>query len=132
LVTADRDELRDHLTAVIEAARELPKEDRAYLADTFLDDLESRYQIMARSSSGRQRPSFSGSSWLSDFSSGWSPVRVGMMILAAMLLLPLLVGAFFFAVHPPVLILLVILFFAFRPGRRRGPRGRGPGGRMIV
>lgn len=131
-MTPDRDELRDHLTAVIEAARELPKEDRTYLADTFLDDLESRYQIVARSGSGRQRPSFSGSSWLRDFSAGWSPLRVVMIVLAAMVILPVVVGTLFFAMHPPVLFLLVILFFVFRPGRRRGPRGRGSGGRMIV
>jgi hypothetical protein len=131
-VTPDRDEIRDHLTAVIEAARELPKQDRTYLADTFLDDLESRYQIVPLSGPRRQQPSVSGSSWLSDFSSGWSPLRVGVMILAVMLLLPLVAGAFFFAVHPPVLLLLVILFFVFRSGRRRGPRRRGPGGRMIV
>lgn len=131
-MAADRDQIRDHLAAVIEAARELPREDRTYLADTFLDELESNYQLVPRSGAGRQLRTSSRPSWLSEFSGGWSPFRVGVMIVLAMLLLPFAMFALFGLMHPPVFLLLVVLLLIFRSGRRRGPRYRRPGGRMIV
>jgi hypothetical protein len=128
-VTANRDEIRDHLAAVIEAARELPKDDRSYLADTFLDDLESRYQLVPRSNDGRQRPVRSGPTWLSGFPGGWSPLRLGLMVLLALIVVPAALGLL---IHPPILVLIIVLLLVFRSGARRGPRWRGPRGRMIV
>jgi hypothetical protein len=131
-VPADRNEIRDHLAAVIEAARELPRDDRTYLADTFLDDLESNYQLVPRSGKGAPRPAFSRPSWPASFSAGWSPLRVGVMIVLAMLLLPFAMFVLSGLMHPPVLVLAVVLLFVVRSGRHRGPRRRGPTGRMFV
>ena len=44
-----RDELRDHLVAALEAAPELPRDNREYLADVFLDELDARYKLVPRS-----------------------------------------------------------------------------------
>jgi hypothetical protein len=131
-VAADREQIRDHLAAVIEAARELPKDDRAYLADTFLDDLESNYQLVPRSGPGTRIRTASRPSWLAELAGGWSPIRVAMMIVLAMVLLPFAMFAVFGLMHPPVFLLLLVLFLVFRSGRRRGPRYRGPSGRMTV
>lgn len=130
-MSADRDEIRDHLAAVIEAARELPRDDRAYLADTFLDDLETRYQLVPRQARGR-RPLSSGTSWLPALPAGWPLLRLGFLVLAAMVVVSVAMLAFSVLIHPPVLLLLVLLFLVFRSTTRRGPRRRGPGHRIVL
>lgn len=130
-MTADRDEIRDHLQAVIEAARELPKDDRAYLADTFLDDLEKHYQIVPRGT-GRQTGAKSRPSPLAGLSFGRGPIPVGLMILLAVLFVPVAITALALAIHPPIILLAVLLFLLFRSGAFRGPRHRRPRRGMIV
>lgn len=132
-MTATREELRDHLTAVIAAAQELPKEDRSYLADSFLDELETQYQLVPRvagsrqKGGGRARRPFAGSFL------GWPPLPVGLMFLLPLLLLPFFLLSFFVLVHvffhPPVflLVLALLLLFRFtRPRQRRGGGWQGP------
>jgi hypothetical protein len=124
-MAATREELRDHLAAVIEAAHELPKEDRTYLADSFLDELERQYQLVPRSRAARRdepRPGrlrFAGSPVL------WLLAPLGFLVL-----LPILLLSFFVLIHPPVLLLALVLLLLFRfgrPGMRRGgPWSHGP------
>lgn len=124
-MTADRDEIRDHLQAVIEAARELPKDDRAFLADTFLEDLEKRYQLVPRGT-GQPTPAQSRRSPLAGLPFGRGPLPVGLMFLLAVLVVPVALAAFALAIHPPIILLAVLLFFLFRSGAVRGPRHRRP------
>lgn len=121
-MAALRQDLRDHLTAVIEAAQELPREDRSYLADSFLDELERQYQLVPRDAGARRsepspaRPRFAG------FPFGRSAAPIG-LILLSLLFLPVVVLSFFVLVHPPVflfVVLLLVLFRFGRPGWRRG------------
>jgi hypothetical protein len=120
MMATTREDLRDHLTAVIEAAQELPKEDRSYLADSFLDDLETHYQLVPRSQgvprtdASSSRPKFTG------FPFGWWPAPIGLLFL-----LPVLLVSMFVFVHPPFLLFGLILLFVFRAGRPRMRRG-GP------
>ena len=126
-MTASREDLRDHLSAVIEAARELPKEDRSFLADNFLEELEKQSQLVPRSMATRQsaprpaRPGFPG------FATSWRPGRLVLMVLLGLLLLPVLMGSLFVLIHPPVLLLALVLFVLFRFGRP-GMRHGGPWG----
>lgn len=130
-MSTDRDEIRDHLQAVIEAARELPRDDRAYLADTFLDDLEKHYRLVPRDAL-RQTEATSRRAPLSGLSLGRSPLPIGLVILLAVLVVPLALGALAVAVHPPIILLAVLLFLLFRSGAFRGPRHRRPRRDMIV
>lgn len=123
-MTADRDEIRDHLSAVIEAARELPKDDRVFLADTFLDDLEKHYQLLPRSRGGGQPVRKPRQSPFTGFTSARSPFPIGLMILLAVVLVPVVMMTFAVFAHPPVLLLAVLLLLLFRSGFRRGPRHR--------
>jgi hypothetical protein len=130
-VTASRDEIRDHLQAVIEAARELPRDDRAYLADTFLDDLEKQYQLVPRSGAA-PRERLSGNFPPAFRLSGRGMPPIGLIVLAAIVLIPALLMTVSMAIHPPIILLAVLLFFVVRSGARRGPRSRGPRNRVIV
>jgi hypothetical protein len=122
MMAASRDELRDHLAAVIEAARELPKEDRAFLADSFLDELDKQYQLVPRSGPlswsdpGPRRPRISGFPFI------WVPV-----LLVVLFALPFVMFSSFVFVHHPVILLALMLLVLFRFGRP-GMRRRGPWG----
>ena len=130
-MAATREELRDHLTAVIEAAKELPREDRSFLADSFLDELEMQYQLVPRSQATRwEEPA------PSRFRLAGSPFAWVAAILASLFVLPVVFLSFFVLLHvlfhPPIFLLAIVLLLLFRFGRpgmrRRGPWGRGPGG----
>ena len=120
-----REDLRDHLVAVIEAAQELPKEDRSYLAESFLDELERQFQLVPRSRAAQRAeadsawPRFAGSPFR------WWPAPVGLLFLLPVLFLPVLVLSFFVLVHPPVFLLVLVLLLLFRFGRP-GLRGGRP------
>ncbi len=129
-MTTDRDEIRDHLQAVIEAARELPKDDRTYLADTFLDDLEKQYQLVPRGA-GRQSAASPGAG-LGGLSLRRGPLPIALGILLAVLFVPVVLTAFAVVVHPPFILLAVLLFLLFRSGAFRGPRHRRPRRDLIV
>jgi hypothetical protein len=122
-MAASREELRDHLNAVIEAARELPQEDRVYLADTFLDELDRQYQLVPRSRGAQQVerrgdvPAYSG------FGFAWLFVPFGLMFLLPVVVLTVV------HVHAPVFLLAVVFLMVFRffgLGVRRGPGLHGP------
>jgi hypothetical protein len=123
MMTATREDLRDHLTAVINAAQELPAEDRPYLADTFLDELESQFQLLPRSHGAQPVETASSGPRFAGFFSGRGPVSVGVMVLLSVLCLPLLMMSLFVLVHPPVFVLGLMLLVFFRFGRR-GTRRR--------
>lgn len=124
-MAATRDDLRDHLTAVINAAQELPAEDRSYLADTFLDELESQYQLVPHSHGAQRTAATSSRSWFAGFPSARGPVPVAVMVLLSVLFLPLLVVSFFVLIHSPVFMLALAVLLFFRFGRRRWPRSYG-------
>lgn len=125
-MTATRDELRDHLTAVIEAARELPREDRTFLADTFLDDLDRQYRLVPRSTGSDMQVSSRPSRHVG-FPLGWG--KIALLAVLALFVLPLLFSSLFALAHPPIFLFVLVLFLVFRfarPGRSwRGPRGGG-------
>jgi hypothetical protein len=133
-MATNRDELRDHLAAVIEAAHELPKEDRSFLADSFLDELEVRYQLVPRGSAVERSEVSPARSRSTGFPLGWWPVPIGLMFVLPLLIVATLLSLFVL-VHPPIFLLALILFVLFRfsrPGWRRGrPWGRGPWGRNM-
>jgi len=122
-MAATREDLRDHLRAVIEAAQELPREDRTYLADTFLDELEKQYQLVPRTGPGQRAEVHSARRKPIGIPLGPWPAPVGLLFLLP-LLLPVLFFSLLFLVHPPVLLLALVLFLIFRFGRpgmgRRG------------
>jgi len=49
-----REDLHDHLVAVLEAAPELPREDRRHLADVFLDELDAKFRLVPRTQDRRE------------------------------------------------------------------------------
>lgn len=110
-----RDELREHLLAVIEAAPELPKDGREHLADVFMSELDAGFRLVPRSedpqvAANPSPPRFIGPPAYSK----WAP----MLPLALFLLIPL----FFIGFHAPFLFLGVLLLFvrfAHPWGRRR-------------
>jgi hypothetical protein len=120
------EDLRTHLMAVIEAAPELPRDDREHLADVFLDELHRGYDLIPRSAQQRRRADF-------------GPVRqavgrtthqwwlIALASLAFLLILPNIlfaaVGSGPHAHHPPALLFVVLFIVAMRffgPGRRGG------------
>lgn len=119
-MTTSRDELRNHLVAVIEAARELPPDSREQLADGFLDEMNRQFNLVPRGSGARRsRPA------MRDLN-GWLPQMRGWQLLAGMvgvlLLLPLILVTGFVLLHLVPFALPVLLFiFVFRPrmGRNR-------------
>lgn len=124
-MAATRDEIREHLIAVMEAAQELPKEDRHYLADSFLDELDRQFRLESRTPGndpeGARRAN--DSRYMRPTLAWW---RAPFLLLPVLLLL-------FVAVHPPILLLALFLFVLFRfgglgvsarSGWRRAPRRR--------
>ena len=111
-----REELRDHLIAVIEAAPELPPDGREQLADVFLDELEGQYRLIPRPAH---------QSWVDDVASAWNTLlrsaRAWLPVLAAgfglLFVLPLLLLPFFILFHAPFLI-LILVFLVLRFGGR--------------
>lgn len=124
-MAATRDDLRDHLTAVINAAQELPAEDRSYLADTFLDELESQYRLVPHSHDTQRTAETSSQSWFAGFPSVRGTAPVAVMVLLSVLFLPLLMVSFFVLIHPPVFLLALAVLVFFRFGRRRWPGSYG-------
>src|SRR5437764_15270079 len=115
MATTD-EELRQHLLATIEAAPELDQESRAELADVFLRELNTRYDLVPRGSMNT-RPAYS-----QPVSRGaWSPRY--MPFFPFWLLIPVLF-VLSFAVHFPFFLFAIVLFFAFRFGRYGGWRRR--------
>lgn len=115
-MAASREDLRDHLLAVLEAAPELPREDRAYLADTFLDELDTRFELVPKT--GRASPAASvaprGNGPIRQ-EMGWWPVAAA---LAALTFLIFAVTAPLLAFGHPPIFLLVIAFFILMRFRR--------------
>jgi hypothetical protein len=112
-----RDELREDLRAMINAAPELGEEERDHLADVFLDRLEEGYRLVPRGQDiaqpARPAPGRGG------FPFAW-PVGV----FALMAVVWLLVSSVFVAAHhAPVFLFVILIFFALRFfvwGPRRG------------
>lgn len=127
-MAATREELREHLTAVIEAAQELPREDRTYLADTFLDQLETQFQLIPRSATTQRGDRPSAGPRFPGLRLGRGALPIGVMLLLAVLALPFLLVSMFVLVHLPVFLLAVALLLVFRFSRRGRPWRYGPRG----
>jgi hypothetical protein len=131
-----REELRNHLVAVLEAARELPRDDREYLADVFLDELSSGYQLVPRSQQQRR-------DWAGEIESLGQAllqlaIRSRLALAAGFALLFVLPSGVWLAGHAfghehfraPGFFFLLIFLFAMRFfAPWRGGRGRGRYGR---
>ncbi len=68
-MATSHEDLRDHLIAVLEAAPELPHDDREHLADVFLDELHAGYQLVPRAQHRSSRASAPSSG---DLDTVWS------------------------------------------------------------
>jgi hypothetical protein len=120
---SQRDELRDHLVAALEAAPELPRDDRAYLADTFLDELDARFELVPRSPHRKGGVKVTGQ-MLSQMGGRW------WLAIAAFAAISLLWTGLWLAgpgwnhahgPYPPIFPLVLIILVAirlFRPWRR--------------
>lgn len=118
-MATSREELRDHLVAALEAAPELPRDGREYLADVFLDELDAGYELVPRS--GRrnvQRDTGPALSELLEIGRRWLPAIAA--VFALFVVLPSLIWAATagFAVHGhhpfgflPFLVFLFLLRF---------------------
>ncbi|HEX6506846.1 MAG TPA: hypothetical protein VF221_04365 [Chloroflexota bacterium] len=108
-MTTSRDELRESLVAAIEAAPELPKENREHLADIFLDRLNAEYDLVPRGPGRRPQPArpAGGAAW----GKPWVPIALVLAFLV--FVLPAVVHHF-----PIFLLVLVAVFFIVKRVRR--------------
>jgi hypothetical protein len=116
----DRGELRTDLLAMLHAAPELPPDDRASLADVFLDKLQAGYDVVprARAQSAatprRERTPINYTDWS----------RLGARFAALLLLVTVLWMTVFTSGdahwhHPSVFPLVIVFFVAMRFMRGR-------------
>lgn len=121
-MSTTREDLRDHLVAVLAAAPELPEDEREHLADVFLDRLDADYQLLPRgqavSEPGRPRPRGAPDPFI--FWRAW-PIPIG--LIGLVLLLPLLLISAFVFVHPPIFLFALLIFLVLR-SRMWRPRRR--------
>jgi hypothetical protein len=118
----DREELRTDLLAMLNAAPELPQDDRGSLADVFLDKLQAGYQVIPRTRAESVRPVPRQPRPL--VFPGRAAVIAGFLFLMFMSMLwmtVMSVGAGHWH-HPPVFLfpLLVLLVLRLRRGRPGG------------
>ncbi|HZS93850.1 MAG TPA: hypothetical protein VFA78_03570 [Chloroflexota bacterium] len=124
-MTDARDDMREQLLAALQAAPELAREDRAHLADVFLDNLNRRYRLVPRRGAIRDGLA---NGW-DMLASGHGPVSLALLLIGAIFLLPLLIVPLFILAHVPFLFLFLVVFLVLRLagfGRRRRyfpPRG---------
>jgi len=124
-MASSRDDLRDNLLAALQAAPDLPAEDRSHLADTFLDSLDRDFLLVPRSQASQAR-SVPNPTSRPRFTAGrvWWPLPgafIGLMLLAWLLL----ISAFAFH-HAPFFLFIILFFVAFRVIRPRMHRRGGP------
>lgn len=111
----EREELRTELLAMLHAAPELPPDDRASLADVFLDKLQAGYDVVPRTRAGsvrapqRERPPIQYANWS----------RLGARFAALLLIVTVLWMTMFTSGdahwhHPSIFPLLIIFFVAMR------------------
>ena len=121
-MTKTRDELREHLLAALEAAPELPKEDRGHLADAFLDSLDRDFELVPRSPAAQRRPVSSVPRTeppIAGFRLWWPAPGI-----IALLLLSFAIVSVFAFHHAPVFLFVILFIVAARffgpwRGRRR-------------
>ena len=122
----NREELRTELLAMLHAAPELPADDRASLADVFLDHLQAGYDVVPRARAESMRPPRPERAPIHYMD--WS--RLGARFAALLLVLPVLWMTVFTSGnahwhHPSIFPLLIVFFIAMRFfGGRRGGWGR--------
>jgi len=117
-MTPAQDDMREQLLAALQASPELPREDRAHLADLFLDDLNRRYRLVPRR--GVLRDGLAGATEMFLPGGGFMPLLL--IIAGVFLLLPVLVVSLFVLGHLHFLFLILVLFIVLRFagfGRRR-------------
>jgi hypothetical protein len=123
-----REELREHLVAVLEAAPELPREDRRHLADVFLDELDAKFRLVLRTQERREAFQTNGRTLVSFLRRWWPVLAAGF---ALFVLLPSVLWLVGLAVgfghpghhygYPPPFFFLPLLFVLLfvRFSRRR-------------
>ena len=111
-MTRTRDELREHLLAALEAAPELPREDRGHLADAFLDSLDRDFELVPRSVAARTRTAV-GPRGARIPVYGFRPWWPAPAIVGLMLLFFAMVSVFAFH-HAPVFLFVILFIVAAR------------------
>jgi hypothetical protein len=111
-----RDELREHLIATLEAAPELEGESRRELADVFFRELDEHFTLVPRGEMAAMPQQRLAN----------RPVRVPFVPPVWLLLLVPLLLALSLAAHAPVFLFAIILFVILRSVRRPGWRGGPP------
>lgn len=121
---AIRDDLQVDLIAVLGAARELPAEDQAHLADIFLHDLEAHYRLVPRDANPSWGEGFDGipTGLTGSAAHSWRVLAVTVVLLIALsltlfdLVPPFL--SFIIHMHLPTLLLLLLLILVIHPRSR--------------
>jgi hypothetical protein len=108
VMATSREEFREQLVAAVEAAPELPREDRQYLADVFLDRLNAEYDLVPRGTGRRplrEKPDGKGAGRVP-----WLPIA---------LLLAFLIFVIPAAIHHVLVILVIVagVFLAIKAVR---------------
>ncbi len=130
-MTTSREELRDHLIAVLQAAPELPRDDREYLADVFLDELDAGYQLVPRSRRGNVQGEVRAAlNALLQAGRGWWPVIAAVFALFVVVPSVVWLATAGFATHvhghhpfgfvPFLIFLFLVRFLGPWSHRRRG------------
>jgi hypothetical protein len=127
-MAASRHELREQLVAALEASPELDPENRADLADVFLDRLEGEYRLIPKSAPAPQPVPPAARGW--DGSPPWvgrgrqgSHIPMVVMLFVGFMLL-VAIGHVHLAGIFPILLLFLVFRAVFYGGRgRRGWSG---------
>lgn len=120
---SNREELRTELLAMLHAAPELPPDDRASLADVFLDKLQAGYNVVPRTRAEsvqtpqRERPPLPYAAW-----NGLATRFAAFLLIVAVLGMTVFAGGNPHWHHPSLFPLVIIFFIAMRffGGRRHG------------
>jgi hypothetical protein len=119
MMEPDHEELRTDLLAMLNAAPELPQDDRGSLADVFLDKLQAGYEVIprARAQNVRSAPR----PRLAPAFPGRAAAVAGFLLLMSVLWMAVLSSGAGHWHHPPVF--LLPLFFVLVMRLRRGRPG---------
>jgi hypothetical protein len=130
-----REDLHDHLVAVLEAAPELPREDRRHLADVFLDELDAQFRLVPRTQDRQAAFQTNEQTLVSVLRRWWPALAAGFALLvllpSVLWLVGLAVGyghpGHHYGYHPPFFFAPLLFFLLFvRFSRHWARRKYGP------
>lgn len=127
-----REELHEHLVAVLEAAQELPREDRGHLADVFLDELDAKFRLVPRTQDRREAFQSNGQTLAPLWRRWWPLLAAGfalfVLLPSVLWLVGLAVGfghpGHHYGYHPPFFFLPLLFFLLFVRFSRHWARRR--------